>query len=179
MRSAGSCGTMEANAASAAGFTQASPERGGGPAVRRVGEVARQGVPGFTQIFGEFVGTGEFSCRGGRLCPPTKCSIFTEIHGKSATFTGPTESSAPTRHSPLNKAKLTEGIPQCSCKIQSAPRFAAFESPQALQASVPTPFGPTGPFPPDRGNRPLVPKGSLWMAADYRSTSTIQEAGNV
>ena len=34
-------------------------------------------------------------CRGGRLCPPTESSAFSEICGESAIFIGPTESSAP------------------------------------------------------------------------------------
>ena len=54
--------------------------------------------------------------------------------------------------------KMPEGI---GCKVQSTPKFAAFESPQALRASIPTPFGPSGHSPPDRGNRPLETKGSL------------------
>ena len=63
---------------------------------------------------------------------------------------------------------MPEGI---GCKVQSTPKFAAFESPQALRASIPTPqalrasiptpFGPSGHFSPDRGNRPLEPKESL------------------
>ena len=57
-----------------------------------------------------------------------------------------------TKGSTLNKgelsAKLTEGIVLCSYKLRTAPKYAAFESPQALRASVPTLFGPSGHFPP-------------------------------
>ena len=38
----------------------------------------------------------QFGRRGGRLCPPAERSALTKIHGKFATFIGPTESSAPT-----------------------------------------------------------------------------------
>ena len=51
---------------------------------------------------------------------------------------------------------MTEGI---CYKFQSAPKFAAFESPQARWASVPTPFGPSGHFPLIGGIGPL--QGSL------------------
>ena len=37
---------------------------------------------------------------------------------------------------------MTEGI---FLKCQSVPKFAAFESPQALSASIPTPIGPLSP----------------------------------
>ena len=54
-------------------------------------------------------------CRGGRLCPPAECSVFSEIFGKSATFIGPTESSAPTRRG-TNSPK---GFRVCSCLLQT------------------------------------------------------------
>ena len=54
---------------------------------------------------------------------------------------------------------MTEGI--CS-RFQSAPKFAAFESPQTLRASVPTPFGPSGHFPLIGGIGPLCPRGAFW-----------------
>ena len=53
--------------------------------------------------------------------------------------------------------KMTEGM---GCKIQSAPKYAAFESPQALRASVPTPIGPSGHFPLIGGIGPLSPRGA-------------------
>ena len=55
------------------------------------------------------------SCRGGRLCPPAECSVFSEIFGKSAIFIGPTESSAPTRRG-TNSPK---GFRVCSCLLQT------------------------------------------------------------
>ena len=55
------------------------------------------------------------SCRGVRLCPPAECSVFSEIFGKSATFIGPTESSAPTRRG-TNSPK---GFRVCSCLLQT------------------------------------------------------------
>ena len=54
-------------------------------------------------------------CRGGRLCPPAECSVFSEIFGKSATFIGPTESSAPTRRG----TNLPKGFRACSCLLQT------------------------------------------------------------
>ena len=53
--------------------------------------------------------------------------------------------------------------------------------PSGATRQHPYPFWPFGPFPPDRGNRPLEPKGSLWIvririglslfAAAYRNLS--------
>ena len=54
--------------------------------------------------------------------------------------------------------KMTEGI---CFKFQSAPSYAAFESPQALRASVPTLFGPSGHFPLIGGIGPLSPRGAF------------------
>ena len=48
--------------------------------------------------------------------------------------------------------------------LGSAPKYAAFRSPQALRASVPTPFGPTGHFPLIGGIDPLRPWGALVAA---------------
>ena len=59
---------------------------------------------------------------------------------------------------------MTEGI--CS-KFQSAPKFAAFESHQALRASVPTPIGPSGHFPLIGGIGPLCPRGALDCADSH------------
>ena len=56
------------------------------------------------------------------------------------------------------RQQMPEGI--CS-KIQSAPKFAAFESLQALRASVPTLFGPSGHFPLIGGIGPLSPRGAF------------------
>ena len=47
-----------------------------------------------------------------------------------------------------------------------APKFVTFASPQALQASVPTPYWPFGPFPPDRGESALF-RGSLRCASGW------------
>ena len=52
----------------------------------------------------------------------------------------------------------TEGI---GCKVQSAPKFITFESPQALRASIPTLFGPSGHFPLIGGIGPLSPRGAF------------------
>ena len=52
---------------------------------------------------------------------------------------------------------MTEGI---GGKVQSTPKFVTFESPQALRASVPTPFGPSGHFPLIGGIGPLRPRGA-------------------
>ena len=49
-------------------------------------------------------------------------------------------------------------------KFQSAPKFAAFESPQALRASVPTPIGPSGHFPLTGEIGPLCPRGAAFGA---------------
>ena len=49
----------------------------------------------FSEIFGKSANACPFHCRGGRLCPPTESSAFSEICGESAIFIGPTESSAP------------------------------------------------------------------------------------
>ena len=71
--------------------------------------------------------------------------------------------------------KMTEGI---CCKIQSAPKFAAFESPQALRASVPTPIGPSGHFPLIGGIGSLCPRGAFGayeFAADFRKCSYIDK----
>ena len=57
---------------------------------------------------------------------------------------------------------MTEGI---GCKYQSAPKFAAFESPQALRASVPTLFGPSGHFPLIGGIGPLSLRGAFGHCA--------------
>ena len=58
------------------------------------------------------------------------------------------------------RQQMTEGI---CCKIQSAPKFAAFESPQALRASVPCAQGaPLG-----RTNSPKISvKNSAFCRAD-------------
>ena len=56
------------------------------------------------------------------------------------------------------RQQMPEGI--CS-KIQSAPKFAAFESLQALRASIPTPIGPSGHFPLTGGIGPLCPRGAF------------------
>ena len=53
---------------------------------------------------------------------------------------------------------MTEGI---CYKFQSAPKFAAFESLQALRASVPTPFGPSGHFPLTGGIGSLGTRGAF------------------
>ena len=58
------------------------------------------------------------------------------------------------------RQQMTEGI---CCGFQSAPKFAAFESPQALWASVPTPFGPSGHFPLIGGIGPLCPRGAGYI----------------
>ena len=53
---------------------------------------------------------------------------------------------------------MTEGM---CYKFQSAPKYVTFESPQALRASVPTPFGPSGHFPLTGGIGPLRPRGAF------------------
>ena len=69
------------------------------------------------------------------------------------------------------RQQMTEGI---CCKVQSAPKFAAFESPQALWASVPTPFGPSGHFPLIGGIGPLRPRGAFaWGVDDGQYASCI------
>ena len=60
---------------------------------------------------------------------------------------------------------MTEGI--CG-KVQSTLKFVTFESPQALRASVPTPFGPTGHFL-TGGIGPLCPRGAFVGADTYIS----------
>ena len=69
------------------------------------------------------------------------------------------------------RQQMTEGI---CCKVQSAPKFAAFEFPQALWASVPTLFGPSGHFPLIGGIGPLRPRGAFaWGVDDGQYASCI------
>ena len=53
---------------------------------------------------------------------------------------------------------MTEGMGHA---FLHTPKFVTFASPQALRASVPTPYWPFGPFPPDRGESAPCSKGSL------------------
>ena len=55
------------------------------------------------------------------------------------------------------------------CKFQSTTKPAAFESPQALRASITTPFGPSGHFPLIGGIGPLCPRGAFVGADAYIS----------
>ena len=95
---------------------------------------------------------------------PAVYSDFTETCSEYATFSGPTESSAPTTKwvtayefaaSSHANAAFSAGrsrappLPR-SCVFWGAPKLTTFESPQALRASVPTLFGspvPLRPFP--------------------------------
>ena len=49
---------------------------------------ARQKAPNHQKCAGESVCACAFRCRGGRLCPPAEHSVFTEIYGEFATFSG-------------------------------------------------------------------------------------------
>ena len=61
---------------------------------------------------------------------------------------------------------MPEGV---CCRYQSAAKFVMFESPQALRASVPTLFGPSGYFPLIGGIGPLCPRGAFVGADAYIS----------
>ena len=65
-----------------------------------------------------------------------------------------------------NIGVATAEVGRIACKAQSAPEFSAFESPQALRASLPTPFG---------NEKEQAVWLALWLVFDQIARSTLLE----
>ena len=121
----------------------------------------------------------------GRMHPVPPSALFSPIFSRARETIGPLEArqKRPRRNEPPQAtslflcARFFLSKPQAKLAVWVFVQICGNLSVSAAPSQHPYPFCPFGTFPPDRGNRPLVPKGSLLGAVLRRKTAPLCQRG--